>query len=73
MKTYQATVRSGQVEQAMDLPGWQYQRGPEFRAGCSYYPFVDTFAHIVFCASTRTNAVQQLDAVGVLGRDLVEV
>jgi hypothetical protein len=73
MKTYQATVRSGQVEQAMDLPGWQYRRGAEFRAGCSYYPFVDTFAHIVFSADNRSAASKQMDRCGLLGRDLAEV
>jgi len=73
MKTFQATIAKSQLENAIRLPGWQYQRGPSFRAKCTWYPFVEDRCSIVFTARSRTEAARQLDRINVTGRDLVEI
>lgn len=69
MKTFTATIESGQLEKAIDLPGWSHA-GPEFKKAVLWYPWQGTFRKIYFRARHRTEAAKHCDRCNLLVRDL---
>lgn len=74
MKTFTGTIQDteGQLERAIDLPGWSHAT-PPYDNACSWYPFTAQYRRIYFKAKHRTEAASQCWRRDLLIRDLVEV